>query len=78
METKRDIARKLIKDGKVKDALRIVKKFDLIYTKEELRILGIAYECLAGKESFYKQLGENTDKIKIEAESLLLKMITQA
>lgn len=74
MITKRDKARELIKSGNTKEALRIVKSFDGIYSKDEMRTLQIAYECLAGKESFYQQLGEDVTKIKIEAENLLHKM----
>ena len=74
METKRDTARKLIKAGQTKEAMRIVKSFDGIYSKNEMRILQIAYECLTGKESFYKQIGEDTNKLKNEAECLLQKM----
>ena len=75
METKRDTARQLIRAGNTKDAMRIVKSFDGIYSKEEMRTLQIAYECLTGKESFYKQIGEDTTKLKNDAESLLQKML---
>ncbi len=74
METKRDIARRLIRSGNTKEAMRIVKSFDGIYSKDEMRILQIAYECLTGKETFYNQIGENTSKIKSEAGILLQKM----
>jgi len=76
METKRDKARNLIKEGKVKESLRIVKVFDKIYSKDELRVLQIAYECYSSKESFYRQIGIDTDKIKVDAETLLQKMLT--
>jgi hypothetical protein len=75
METKRDKARNLIRKGNVKEALRIVKGFDGIYSKEEMRTLGIAYEALTGKASFYKQLGEDTDAIIATATKLLDKML---
>jgi len=75
METKRDIARSLIRAGNTKDAMRIVKSFDGIYSKDEMRTLQIAYECLTGKESFYQQIGEDTTKLKSDAESLLQKML---
>lgn len=75
METKRDIARNLIRNGNAKEAMRIVKTFDQIYTKDELRILQIGYECLTGKENFYQQLGEDTTKLKLDAENLLQKML---
>jgi len=74
METKRDKARKLIAEGKTKEAIKIVKTFDQIYTKDELRILQIGYECLTGNENFYKQIGENIEQVKIEAVNLLSKM----
>jgi hypothetical protein len=74
-ETKRDIARNLIRKGSTKEAMRIVKTFDQIYSKDEMRILQIAYECLTGKETFYKQIGEDTNKLKNEAECLLQKML---
>lgn len=75
METKRDTARNLIRAGNTKDAMRIVKNFDGIYSKDEMRTLQIAYECLTGKESFYQQIGEDTNKLKNEAECLLKKML---
>ena len=75
IKTKRDIARELIRAGEVKKAIKIVKSFDLIYTKDELRTLQVAYECLTGKESFYQSIGNDTKKIQAEAEELLKKMI---
>ena len=74
MKTKSEIARSLIQSGNLKEAMRIVKGFSLIYSKEEMRTLQIAYECLSGKEAFYKQFGEDTTKIKQDAEGLLQKM----
>lgn len=74
METKRDTARNLIRAGNTKDAMRIVKSFDGIYSKDEMRTLQIAYECLTGKENFYKQIGEDTFKLKNKADELLNKM----
>lgn len=74
METKRDKARKLIAESKFKEAIRIVKTFDNIYTKEELRILQIAYECTTNNESFYIQLGEDVEQIKKDSILLLNKM----
>ena len=73
-ETKTDKARRLILDGKTKDALRIVKKFDRRYSPDELRILQIAYECFSGNEQFYVNLGQDTANIKDKAIALLNKM----
>jgi len=70
-ETKTDKARRLIVEGKTKEALRIVKKFDRRYSPDELRVLQIAYECFSGNEKFYLDLGYNTTAIKYEATNLL-------
>lgn len=43
----------------LKGALRIFKGFDKQFDARQLRTLQIAYEVLAGKGSFYKQLGIN-------------------
>lgn len=75
MESKRDKARRLINEGKNEMAIKLVKQFDLIYSASEIRILEIAHECNSGKEKFYQQLGEDTNKIKLEAINLLKKMI---
>ena len=48
---------------------------DGLFSKDELRILQVAYECLTGKESFYQSIGNDTKKIQAEAEELLKKMI---
>ena len=70
MKTKRDKASILISKGKIKEALRILKGLDLSYNKDEIRTLSIAYECLTGKESFYKSLGINTKKNDMIAKEL--------
>lgn len=55
--TKTDKARNFLKIGDYKSCLRILKSFRIGFSKEEKRILEIAYECLSGKDSFYRQLG---------------------
>ena len=59
--TKTEIALGLFKSGKIKEALGIFKTFKLGYTKEETKSLTIAYECMTGKESFYKSLKVDTE-----------------
>ena len=55
--TKTDKARRFFKTGDYKSCLRILKTFRIGFSKEEKRIIEIAYECLSGKDSFYRQLG---------------------
>lgn len=55
--TKTDKAREFFKSGDYKSCLRILKSFRIGFSKEEKRILEIAYECLSGKDNFYRQLG---------------------
>jgi len=75
MKTKRDKTRDLIRDNETKKALKNCKGFDLIYSKNEIRIISIAYECFSGNEAFYKALGVNTDEAKEQAKELLNKMM---
>lgn len=69
--TVRDKARKHLSDGDLTKALRIAKELDITYSKEELRVLGIAYETMSGKHKFYEQIGLNVKDIEKEALSLL-------
>lgn len=55
--TKTDKARAFFKNDDYKSCLRILKTFKIGFTKEEKRMLEIAYECLSGKANFYRQLG---------------------
>lgn len=68
---KTEEAKALLKEGKIKEALSIIKTFRLGFTKEEKRSIEIAYECLSGHGHFYSSIGIDTDK-EIEKVSLLL------
>jgi hypothetical protein len=70
-KTHRDMARFFLKKGDFKKALKLAKTFDITYNKEEVGILEIAYEILSNRESFYKQLGVDTDLNKQKAIQLL-------
>lgn len=59
METTREKARRFLSELKIKEALKECGKFDVTYSKEELRIIEIAYECYTGNSKFYKSLGIN-------------------
>lgn len=68
---KTEEAKALLKAGKFKEALSIIKTFRFGFTKEEKRSIEIAYECLSGHDQFYSSIGIDTDK-EIEKVSLLL------
>lgn len=57
METKTQRAVSLLKAGDVKEALKIFKTFRLGLSKEEMRTIGIACECLCGNGDFYSSIG---------------------
>lgn len=68
---KTEKAKSLLKAGKFKDALSIIKAFRFGFTKEEKRSIEIAYECLSGHDQFYSSIGIDTNK-EIEKVRLLL------
>jgi len=69
--TKRQELSNFLKVGNIKKAVQIAKKLDFTYSKEQIRVFEIFYECLTGKESFYKELKIDTDKIKHDTLKLL-------
>ena len=73
MKTKKQTVIDLVAVKKYKEALRIAKGFLHEFTKEQRETLSIAYECLAGKENFYQQLGKDTIKIVEDAIELIKK-----
>lgn len=71
METKTSKAIALLRSGCLKEALAIFSTFRIGFTREELRTLKIAYECLSGNAGFYRQLGVDTNA-EIEKSRILL------
>lgn len=71
METKASQLRQQISLGNWKQALRIFKTFRMSLDKQSKRTVEIAYECLAGKELFYQQLGIDTAAMQTEAIAIL-------
>jgi hypothetical protein len=59
-----------LSNGDIKKALKIASTFYLTFSKEQLNILKIAYECIVHK-NFYQQI-LNTDEF-VEKATLLLK-----
>jgi len=55
--TKTDRAKAFFLCGDLKSCLRILKTFKVGISKTEKRSIEIAYECLSGKDNFYRQIG---------------------
>lgn len=72
METKTQKFKRLFQEQKYRDALRVIKSFRRSLKADEIRTLNIAWECLTGKDSFYRQLGFNIEKVKSEAYAIML------
>lgn len=62
MNTKTSKAVSLFKQGMLKESYAIFKTFRIGFTKQERRCLEIAYESLSGNDSFYRQIGIDTEK----------------
>ena len=74
MESKTSIARGLFECGDYVAALRICRGFRLGISKEDRRIMQIAYESLTGNASFYQSLGIDTAQA-IEQSKLIVKKV---
>lgn len=57
--------------GRIKEAYAILKTFRRGISKEEKRVVEIAYECMTGKDAFYKQLGIDINNIQQQAFEVL-------
>ena len=68
---KTDKAKALLKSGRFKGALSIIKTFSLGFTKTEKRSIEIAYESLLGRDKFYQSIGIDTNKEIEKARQLL-------
>ncbi len=75
METKTQKFRRLFKEEKYREALKVIKSFRRGFEANELRTLNIAWECVSGNDSFYRQLGFNPDKVKGEAYEIMRKYV---
>ena len=71
LDKKTDKAKALLKSGRFKESLAIIKTFRLGFSKEERRSIQIAYESLSGHEQFYRSLGIDVDKVIEETRQLL-------
>lgn len=69
---KTDKARALLKEGRFKEVLAIIKTFRLGFNKEEKRSIQISHETLSGHGDFYRQLGIKVDEIIEDTKKMLI------
>lgn len=68
---KREQCRNFIKSEDWKSAFKLAKGFDKLFSKDELSKIDISYECLVGREAFYRMLKYDVDTILIEAKEIV-------
>lgn len=69
--SKSEIVRQFIKEGKLKEALRMAKDFRIGVTKEQRSVMARAYECIVHPD-FYRSIGKNISEcIKIGEKTLI-------
>ena len=71
--TKTEIAKKHFLEGDLKGCLRYFKTFKLGISREDKRAIEIAFECLAGKTSFYQSLGIDTNSMVEASKEIISK-----
>lgn len=76
METKSDKVRKLVAEGKLKEALNLVRGFKLGFSKKERDLLNRGYECILNP-NFYKALGYDVEKCTAEAYELMVSVYSE-
>lgn len=62
MISKTEQAKQFFIDGEYKKAFRIFKSFDRVFSKEELKIIGVTFEMYSN-ERFYTQIGYSFDDV---------------
>ena len=60
-----------LKDGDLKGALSIFSTFKYDFTRDERRIMRIAYESLCGHDAFYQSLGIDASQMIADAAAIL-------
>jgi hypothetical protein len=71
METKTSKAVALFQDGNTTAALKIFKSFRIGFSRDENRTLEIAYESMTGSEMFYRNIGIDTEMVKVKASEII-------
>lgn len=60
-----------LKDGDLKGALSIFSTFKYDFTRDERRVMRIAYESLCGHGAFYQSLGIDASQMIADAAAIL-------
>ena len=68
---KTDKAIGLLREGRLTEALAIIKTFRIGFTKEEHRTIEIAHESLVGHSSFYENIGIDTQLFISRAQEIV-------
>ncbi len=76
--TKREQCRNFVKIQDWKQAFKLAKGFDALFSKEDIEKLEIAYECLVGKESFYRMLKYDIETILSESKEILITYVNKS
>jgi hypothetical protein len=70
-EQKIDKIKRLFAAGDLKGTLGIVKTFPFGFTREEKRVIEIAYESLIGRAGFYQGLGIDTVAMIVQSKEII-------
>lgn len=74
MKTKTAKAKELFSNGKIVETLKIFSTFKAGFTKEEKRVLQIAYESQTGNAGFYQSIGIDTNAMSNNAKEIIQKV----
>ncbi len=75
METKTQKFRRLFKEEKYREALKVIKSFRRGFEVNNFQTPNMVWKCLSGNVSFYRKPGFNQDKVKCEAYEIMRKYV---
>lgn len=75
-EKKSEKAKRLFLAGDIKGALGVIKTFPFGFTREEKRVIEIAYESLIGRDAFYQRLGIDTAAMIAQSKEIIAEKYT--
>jgi hypothetical protein len=73
MEKKSDAVRRLVREGKMKEALQIAKGFRLGISQEQRDAMERGYEAML-YPSFYRQIGKSPDDLIRQGKEVLVQL----
>ena len=76
MTTKTSRAIEFMRNGDWKNALAIFSTFRVGFTRDEVRSMEIAHECLCGHDAFYRSIGVDVDTEIAKSKEFLQKKYT--